>query len=217
MPLLLGSLLLNSCYFNSAGMLFDKASYRAAVEASDLKPGDVVYVRGNEYYIELPRYRFGPPVKLQMDAFDQEQGALSSKQRIGGHAVDMFLIPEAYAKYLMGETTTAVEPEFFMRVEDADTIKATASAQKTVNTVPPTFEHHYKYTSSSAAWLYTAGVFDWLCVDLPVTCIENSLVLCGGVLVLLLGSSDSADPSAVPDGSFQRQDITTHHYRVTYE
>lgn len=205
--LLLGSMLFSSCYFNSAGYIFDKASYRANVDPADLKPGDVVYVRGDEYYIELPRHRFGNPVQLQMNMFSQGRQLLPSRQRVADNAVDMFRIPPDYARYLLGESSGVVEPSFFMRVDDADVIKSTATASRVINQVPPSFPYQYKHTSSAAALWYTLGVFDWLCVDLPITCVENSLALCGGFIVCVFDTPDQAVESDLPNGGLQRLPI----------
>ena len=37
----------------------------------------------------------------------------------------------------------------------------------------------WQHRSSAAPWLYAAGVLDWLCVDLPITCVENALLITG--------------------------------------
>lgn len=34
---------LSSCWFNSAGYIFDKAHYQASSNTKDIKPGDSVY------------------------------------------------------------------------------------------------------------------------------------------------------------------------------
>lgn len=44
---------------------------------------------------------------------------------------------------------------------------------------------NYSYSSSSAAWLYTAGVFDVLCVDIPVSATCTALAITGVTLAVL--------------------------------
>lgn len=212
--LLLLSSSLSSCYFNSAGHLFEKASYRAAVDTSDLKPGDAVYCKDGEYYIELQRYRFGKVIFTQYDAFETTPMNPATKHRLDPDDVDMFKIPTDYAMYLTGQAEVPTEPGFFEKVDDAEAIKSGATTKLVVNRVPQQFEHFYHHTSSAAALWYTAGVFDWLLVDLPVTCVENSLALCGGFLVLLFGSEEGATASDIPENSFNRQPIIQNVYEV---
>lgn len=205
---------LNSCYFNSAGHLFEKASYRAAADVTDLKSGDSVYCKGGEYYIELPRYRFGKVIRTQYNAFETSPMNPAVKHRLGPDDIDMFRIPSEYAMYLTGQADAPVEPAFFERVDDAESIKSGATTLS-VNRAPEKYEYFYRHTSSAAGWWYTAGVLDWLCVDLPVTCLENSLLLSGGILVALFGS-DSSSSNAVQDNGFRRQPITQEVYEVRW-
>lgn len=69
------------------------------------------------------------------------------------------------------------------------------------------FTRLYKHTSSAAALWYTLGVFDWLCVDLPITCVENSLALCGEFIVCVFDTPDQAVASDLPNGGLQRRPI----------
>lgn len=46
---------LNSCYFNSAGHIFDRAEYAAALSTYGIKAhdGGMVYTDGQSYYIDV--------------------------------------------------------------------------------------------------------------------------------------------------------------------
>lgn len=204
---------LNSCYFNSAGHLFEKASYRAAADVTDLKPGDAVYCKDGEYYIELQRYRFGKAIRTQYDAFETAPMNPATKHKLDADDVDMFKIPADYAMYLTGQAEAPVEPSFFERTDDADDIKQGASTL-TVSRAPEKYEYFYHHTSPAAALWYTAGALDWLCVDLPVTCLENTLLVCGGFFVVLFDSPEGATTDDIPEGGFERQPIIQNVYEV---
>lgn len=167
--------LLTGCYFNSAGYIFDKAEYRASVNTADAQAGSVVYRdSADNYYVELPRYRYDRPVKLNYFFLDDEK---REPKRTTTGQTDMFRIPQDFAMYLTGSAGSPSTPSYMRLVEDADAIKAKSS---TLPIVRPgeSSEKRYTYNSPNAAWWYTAGVFEWLIVDLPMTCIENSLSFC---------------------------------------
>jgi hypothetical protein len=90
--------MLNSCYFNSTGRLIDNAQYEARANAADLNvsTNPVVYQNGSNYYIELPRYRYGHPVKLQYSVFDQESPMEASLEPRG---MGMYSISETIIEF----------------------------------------------------------------------------------------------------------------------
>ncbi len=174
--------LFNSCYFNSAGHIFDKASHKAAVNMADLTSGSNIYVDGDSYYVELPRYRAGKPILTQYYVDDETERKEVLKPTGDTTMVE---IPQNYAMYLTGQNNAPATPGYMQKSEEApDDIKKRSLTLTTVRT-PEAARHDFRYSSPNAAGWYTLGVLDWLCVDLPVTCVENSLVLCGLVYIAL--------------------------------
>lgn len=149
------------------------AHYEARVNAADLNrtATPIVYKNGVCYYIELPRYRYGKPVKVQLSAFDQDVSEPTLERRGTG----MYRIPESFAMYLTGQTNELKEYVYLKEVEDAEDIKRLSSWLPVVNKAD---EHmvSYSYTSPNSGWLYTAAPFNWLLVDLPVTLVENAVI-----------------------------------------
>ncbi len=206
---------LNSCYFNSAGHLFEKASYHAAADMADLKPGSNIYTDGQNYYVELPRYRAGKPVRTQMAAFGQEQVSAKLVKEPEGESV-VVSIPADYAMYLAGKSKSPSEPSFMVRVkEDIEDIKGRCQSIPAVRT-PKESRCYFTYTSPAAAGWYTLGVLDWLCVDLPVTCVENSLMLCGGFLFVMGESMGSPRVDSNIDASQGFMRDTIKHDTIIY-
>lgn len=208
--------LLNSCYFNSAGHIFDKASYRAANDLSDLKPGDQVYSDGANYYVELPRYRFGKKVRTQMSVFGKANFA--TRTPIKGET-DMVQIPEDYAAYLAGHSGKLPQSITLAGAGDAGQVKSSCPTTLTVVRTGPLGDQgvrYFNHQSPNRAWWYTLGAFDWLCVDLPMTCLENSLMVCGGFL--FVGGSDGREQAPTFDltEGFQTQDITHEVFKRVY-
>ena len=168
--------LLTSCYFNSAGYIFDKTGYRASVNTNSVKVGSVVYRdSADNYYVELPRYRYEKPVKLNYFFLDDDD---RKPERTATGQTDMFRIPQDFAMYLTGSASTPSTPSYMRLVEDADEIKAKAVSTLPIVRAGDSSEKRYSYDSPNAAWWYTLGVFEWLIVDLPLTCVENSLFFC---------------------------------------
>lgn len=172
------SLLLNSCYFNSAGHIFDKASYQAASVTRELEANknQVVYTDGEDYYVELTRFRMGDPVKTQYSAFDQESE--DSAPKLEARGKDMFQIPKDFAMYLTGKAKGPDVPKEMTRIENADWIKSSCTTMPIVKNAGK-YAEVWQQKSSAAPWLYMAGGLDWLCVDLPITLVENTLVVAG--------------------------------------
>ena len=203
------SLGLSSCYFNSAGHLFGKAGYKAQAKSEDAKPGQYVYTDGSKYYVDLPRYRVGKPIKTQYSVGEKDKR--TEEIRATGDT-DVFEIPADFAMYLTGQRQTPTTPSSMTKV-DGSVITSTATTKLPIVLPGGSSSVDYKYSSGAAAWWYTAGIFDWLCIDLPITCVENSLVIggaaCLGVGALLFdsgskssngsgSSSDSSDSTPTP-------------------
>ena len=173
--LVLATMVLQSCYFNSAGHIFDKISYNAEVRMSEAT-GCVLHDEyADEYYLSNMRfYRVGKPVKTQYSAWDSDKRKSVSAFR-GFTDVE---IPKDYARYLMGKGSKPSGVSFAYPVNLSEYSKDRMSRYDIVNT-PIDTDISFKKKSKNGFWLGLAGVFDWLCVDLPVTCVENSLAIAG--------------------------------------
>ncbi|MBE6409562.1 MAG: hypothetical protein E7034_03065 [Akkermansiaceae bacterium] len=173
--LALATLVLQSCYFNSAGHIFDKISYNAEVKMSEAT-GCVLHDEyADEYYLSDMRfYRVGKPVKTQYSAWDSDKRKSVSAFR-GFTDVE---IPEDYARYLMGKSSKPSGVSFAYPVSLSEYRKGSMTRYNIVNT-PIDEDISFTHKSKNGFWLGLAGVFDWLCVDLPVTCVENSLAIAG--------------------------------------
>ena len=185
-----GSLLLNSCYFNSAGHIFDKASYQASSFTRELKSdkNQVVYTDGSDYYVELTRYRMGKPVVTQYSVFSQDETSDKDKLQVRGKV--MFRIPRDFAMYLTGQAKGPDVPSEMTLVKNGAEIKSRCSTLPIVKNAGK-YAEVWQHRSSAAPWLYTAGVFDWLCVDLPMTCVENAIVISLGAVMLAFETSSA--------------------------
>lgn len=188
---LLIAALMNSCYFNSTGRLLDKARYEARANTADLKtsPNPVVYTNGTEYYIELPRYRYGKPVRLQYFPSEQPQEPVSEKRGMG-----LFRIPSEYAQYLTGQGKGTKEPLFLEEVPDAERVKTQCSTLPVVKASGDKMVS-YTYESPNAGLIRVAAPFNWLLVDLPVTVLENGAIIAvfAGCLYLAMEDDDCDD------------------------
>lgn len=197
------SLLVNSCYFNSAGHIFDQASYRAGSTTTDVRTdgSQVVYQDSDgDYYIELPRYRVGKPVQTQYSAFSQKNESASTMQRKG--EVDMYKIPKDFAMYLAGKANGPQTPSYMDRVSYGGWVKYSDDTIKMpIVRKPGEYTETWRYKSPNAFWLYSAGVLDWLCVDLPVTCVENALVVTYCALYIASRGTKSSSSGSSSSGS----------------
>lgn len=193
-------LLVNSCYFNSAGHLFGKAGYKASANSSDTQVGKYVYMYGGEYFVELPRYRQGKKILTQYSAFSKDTRTAGA-QPTGD--VSMFRIPADFAMYLTGQAKAPSTPSYMLPVNNENEVKS--GARMTITSRGADSSHEFTYSSPNAAWWYTAGVFEWLCVDLPVSITENALALTGivtiGALAILANNGKTAKSGATTTGS----------------
>lgn len=104
----------------------------------------------------------------------------------------VFQIPADYAAYLCGNGA-AQTPEYLKAVGEQEIETATATG--TVSQTPQPHKVKYKVTSPNAVWLDTAGVFEVLCVDLPISATLTSLAL-AGFTVITFGQQQVADIKA---------------------
>ncbi len=172
--------LLNSCYFNSAGHLFDKASHESAVYLADITPGSKVYADDSHCYIELPRYRVGAPVVTQYSIFEKEksdaqkQAEANWRHKTGD--TTMVTIPLDFAMYLVGKSDSPDLPSCMNRVDEApEDVKKRCQSFPIVRTPQAAARHKFEYSSPAAPLWYTLGALEWLCVDFPISCVENCL------------------------------------------
>lgn len=185
--------LLDSCYFNSTGVLLDKAKYEATATTADLstQPTPQVYTDGTEYYIELPRYRSGVAPQLHYSAFEQQQDSPAPEKR----GMSLYRIPADYALWLTGKGKKVDNVSFLEEVPDAAVIKSRCSTLPVVKS-PGNRTVNYTYTSPNAGLMYVAVPFNWLLVDLPVTAVENAAIAACvvGVVYLLAEADDDECP-----------------------
>lgn len=182
--------LLSSCYFNSTGRIYAAAQYEARANAADLNtcPTPLVYQNGELYYIELPRYRYGQPVKLQYSVFDQEEQAPALLDYRG---TSMFCISKEMALYLTGASSRNVEMSEMREVQNAMEIKQLSRHIPVIRKADDRMVA-YTYRSPNAGWLQAVAPVNWLFVDLPVTLVENAALVAGvvGVVWLVVEGQD---------------------------
>ncbi len=174
---------LNSCYFNSAGKIVDKASYKALSTTADIAQHQLIYCKNGQYYIELPRYRNEKPVKLHYSITDEKDKTPFTPTLVP-NTRDMFRIPRDFAMYLAGKAKGPKRPSEMVFQRDGEEIKNSADSTMKIVRTADKYNLEHKYRSPNAPWLWTAAVFDWLCVDLPVTCVENGLAITGVVALV---------------------------------
>lgn len=185
--------MLSSCYFNSTGRIYAAASYEARANAADLNVAQnpVVYQNGENYYIELPRYRYGKPVKLQYSIFDQEETAQEMMEPRGS---GVFRISKDFALYLVGEIKKQPDVIELREIPNAEEIKLLSRRIPVVRKADERMVA-YTYHSPNEGWLRVAAPVNWLLVDLPVTVVENATIAAAvaGVVWLLLEIDDDCD------------------------
>ncbi len=174
--------LLNSCYFNSAGHIFEKASRSEAISTRLVTGGDYVYFDGVCYYIELPRYKTGKSVKTQYDLPPWTPGPYGGGKeqfvRVAGETMPVRITRE-FAMFLTGQDDGLYKPtpnDILWVMQDKELDKNSCQVF-TVTRKPGDLRKGYRYTSPYAFGWYSLGVLDWLCVDVPMTCLENSLLI----------------------------------------
>ncbi len=211
---------LNSCYFNSAGHLFDKASHKEAVNTFEMKPGHYLYYNINNgyFFLELPRYKTAKPISTQYDPLSLCSNM--SKIRYSEHIVKVpgeritVRISRKFAMYLLGEGDTSYHPTASdMAVVQNQELNKNLCQVYTIRRSPGSLIKNYTYQSPNRIGWVSLGVLDWLCVDLPITCVENSLALAFTIVgwpVLIEAMVDSPHAntitkSVVPNGWYITQ------------
>lgn len=181
--------MLSSCYFNSAGHIVDAASHKARVYTEDISVGKTVFTDGNRYYIELPHYRYGKKITTQYNALDDEPSSNNAERTYKG--MQMFEIPADYALYITGKSSSPVTLTYVRPVENGPEIKRFNSLPVTRKPAEGTTDWEYK--SPYAPLLYTACAFDWLIVDLPITLVENALMITGVTIALIAVAAENSN------------------------
>lgn len=183
-------LLLASCYFNSTASIYDKAEYEARVNTADLNSASkpVVYQNGENYYIELPRYRYGVPIRMQHVLFEQETAVACAEQR----GMGVYLIPKDFAMYLTGQGPAVNEVSGVKEVPNADEIKLLSRPIPVVKQAGECVVN-YTYKSPNGVWLRMVAPLNWLLVDVPVTVLENGVVIASFAGVVWLVQAGDAN------------------------
>ena len=195
---LLMMLSLNSCWFNSAGAFFREGSYDARSDIVDIAPGQYVYTNGRGYYVELPRYRVAKEYKVLYTPHDEEERPVEVTRTSDS---DLYQIPADFAMYLIGQANYPDRPSDINRVlpEDEDELRASLTRKYTI--VRPksgnSFRYDFEYDSPNAAWWYTGGVFEALCIDLPMSVALN----CAGVF-LFAAQAKEEDRRRINSGDY---------------
>lgn len=168
-------LCLNCCYFNSAEHIFDRAKYEAALSTYGISAnkGDKVYTDGKSYYIDVRMCRYDKPIRTQYDAFTQN-GTNDNEKRVSRVIMRTAEIPEDFAMYLMGKASTPKSPSYMKLAKSK--VKNKCQSYPIVKT-PEVVDVFFQYRSPGALGYYALGTLDWLCVDLPITCVENALAI----------------------------------------
>lgn len=194
---------LSSCYFNSAGHIVNAGSYTAKVKTDKIQPGQVVYQKDGRYYAELARYRNDEKVITQYCFHEDKQREMDYSYQ----GKQLCEIPADYAQYITGQSGASVTPSFLRPVKDESAITESATKLPIVR-VGAYQDKMFEYRSPNLPWLWTAAVFDWLCVDLPVTCVENGLFVVYGyckVMNHLMEESRSSSGSSSSGGGLNSE------------
>ena len=195
---LLMMLSLNSCWFNSAGAFFREGSYDARSDIVDIAPGQYVYTNGRGYYVELPRYRVAKEYKVLYTPHDEEERPVEVTRTSDS---DLYQIPADFAMYLIGQANYPDRPSDINRVLPGDEDELRASLTRKYTIVRPksgnSFRYDFEYDSPNAAWWYTGGVFEALCIDLPMSVALN----CAGVF-LFAAQAKEEDRRRINSGDY---------------
>lgn len=165
---------LNSCWFNTAGYIFDTASYDAKATSADIAKGDKVYDKDGTYYVYLPTYKTGKGPKLVYGIGAQD----NRKERCDkdGHAY--FRIPAPYAMYLTGRSDDAVKPEL---VRDDSFSGGSCMTWPVVRTSEEKSECRFTDSCTGSSLLQLFGFVDLVCVDVPVSVASTGVATVGSV------------------------------------
>lgn len=165
---LLVTLLTSGCYLNTASHISALGGYDATYKPN--KEAPIVYKKESNYYIEMDRYK--KPIVTQYNLY-KNQKPRPLLENTGER--DFFRIDSAYASYLMGGAGAA-NPTVLERVKDSDDVDDILySGEKIPTKNAVALEHKERWSSSVAPLWYSLAGLDWLCVDFPVTIVENTL------------------------------------------
>ena len=182
---------LSSCWFNSAGAFFRQGSYDAQANITDVGPGQYVYSDGSGYYVELPRYRVAKKYQVLYTTYTSPNEEERPVKVTRTSHNDLYRIPADFAMYLIGRANYPDRPSDINRVRPGDEKELRASFTQKYAIVRPksgnSFRYGFEYNSPNAAWWYTAGVFEALCIDLPVSVALN----CAGFVMFLAYARDN--------------------------
>jgi ankyrin repeat protein len=183
------ALALNSCYFNSSGHIFDAASHNAAVRPSDAKAGHKLWYDGHSYYTYLPRYRYDEKVVTQYSVGGVDDSDGKKHLTLTDDKQFVKLSP-SLADYMLGKSQDSSGCAY---PADADIADTCSTGYSVTQSVTDDRLCEFKYTSGAAPLWYTLGALNVVCVDIPVTCVENSLAS----VVMFLTGMTPADSDAV--------------------
>lgn len=195
LPVIGVAMICSSCvWINTAGHLWDKAGYNAAADPSEVAADEKVYSDGSHYYIKLPRYRVAPKVYTLRGSWIEHKDEDKVITRKTGRKT-LFEIPADYAMYLAGRSSGPVRPSSITEVKNDTGVLKKCTVQYNIVRRPAPVYVAYRHHSPNAALWYTASVFDWLCVDLPVNVTLNT-GLCMGFIWLMGNSSNKTVPGS---------------------
>ena len=163
------ALALNSCYFNSSGHIFDAASHNAAVRPSDAKAGHKLWYDGHSYYTYLPRYRYDEKVVTQYSVGGVDDSDGKKHLTLTDDKQFVKLSP-SLADYMLGKSQDCSGCAY---PADADIADTCSTGYSVTQSVTDDRLCEFKYTSGAAPLWYTLGALNVVCVDIPVTCVEN--------------------------------------------
>lgn len=183
--MLAGVMSLDSCYYsNTSGHIWQQAAYESCVNISHARIGDSIYVVNSSYYIALPHCRYGKDLKYIVNRNAPED---TTKRPHKTDKKDIVEIPEDFAMYLAGASTSPQKPSWVSTAKDPSIINKATKVYKVTQTTPISFNFTAPYTSPNAGTLYTLAIFDFLLVDIPLTVAFN----CG--IAALYGAAAYAD------------------------
>lgn len=162
---------LNSCcWFNSAGKICDVASHQAAVCASNAKRV-TVDAQGN-YYVQMNHIFADYKRNLLLT---NDTNIRKGERSIYDKSLQWYRVNPEYGQYLTGIRSDKALITSLKPVSDSTALEN--SYTKTI------VQNHdqvflYDHTSPNAGWMYLGAVFEFLCVDVPVSATMNAGLLC---------------------------------------
>lgn len=181
-----------SCYFNSAGVIMQHAAYEASVDTADVQVGQGVLSDGKAYYLELPRYLAEQKSRrtyVMMDDAHYLEPPYKTAE------VSLVQISESFARYLTGrEAAEPTQPLIIGPVANEAAVRAAAVTRLPIVREPASQQYRFVYRSSGRLLWYALAAVDWVCVDLPMTCVQNAFFLPLSPLYVL-----GATPEEKPD------------------